>query len=191
MKTNSIITAVVFTTTLFATGAVAQTTAQTTAAPVAPTTTPAAIVAPASPMPAPNSIIYIPRLPTPAELSNAAAAQGLTIAKMEQTSDHITVVYQYSNGQTNTISYQLLSAAGVATAPGTPAPAAVTAMVPASTTTVVYPDAGYYYYDPFYYPWGWPWYAPVSLSLGFGYGHFGYGHVGYGHFGGGPGFRHR
>ena len=189
MKTNSIITAVVFTTTLFATGAVAQTTAQAAGSPVGQTPPPPAIVSPASPMPAPNSIIYIPRLPTPAELSNAAAAQGLTIAKMEQTSDHITVVYQYANGQINTISYQLLSAAGVVPAPGAPAPAVATAVVPAYTTTVVYPDSGYYYYDPFYYPWGWPWYGPVSLSLGFGYN---YGHFGGGHFwGGGPGFRHR
>jgi hypothetical protein len=180
MKTNSIITTVVFTTTLFATGAVAQTTAQTAGSPVGPTPPPTAIVSLASPMPAPNSIIYIPRLPTPAELSNAAAAQGLAIAKMEQTSDHITVVYQYANGQTNTIAYQLLSAAGMAMAPGAPAPA--------YTTTVVYPDSGYYYYDPFYYPWGWPWFAPVSLRLGFGYN---YGRFGGGHFGGGPGFRHR
>ena len=116
-------------------------------------------------MPAPNSIIYIPRLPTPAELSNAAAAQGLTIAKMEQTSDHITVVYEYSNGQTNTICYQLLSTAGVATAPGAPAPASsATAVVPASTTTVVYPDPGTITTTPIYYPWGWPWYGPVSGS---------------------------
>jgi len=188
MKTNSIIATVAFTTTLLAGGAFAQSTEQA-AAPAAPA--PVA-VAPASPMPAPNSVIYIPRLPTPAELSSAATAQGLAIAKMEVTGDHVTVVYQSGNGQTNTVSYQLLSSAGMAPAPAATA-AAPTAVVPA-TTTVIYDRPGYYY-DPFYYGWGWPWYGPVAVSLGFNYhyGHFYGGHWGGrggGHFGG-PGFHHR
>jgi hypothetical protein len=193
MKTNSLITPVVLATALFAVTAVAQ-----TAAPAA-TPTPAAMASPAGPMPAPNSTIFVPRLPTPADLSNAAAAQGLAIAKMEQTTDHITVVYQYADGQTNTIAYYLLSAAGSAIAPGAPAPVSATVVVPATATAVVYPQP-VYYYDPFYYGYegGWPWYAPVSLSFGFGYnyghfggGHYGGGHYGRGHFGGGRGFHHR
>ena len=185
MNTNSTIATVAFTTTLLAGGAFAPSTEQTTAPAASPAAPAVAAVAPASPMPAPNSIIYIPRLPTPAELSSAAAAQGLAIAKMEVTGDHITVVYQYGNGQTNTVSYQLLSSAG---APAATA-AVPTAVVPA-TTTVVYQQPGYYY-DPFYYGWGWPWYGPVAIGLGFSYhyGHF-YGGHGGGHFGG-PGFHHR
>jgi len=191
MNTNSIIATVALTTSLFATGIFAQTTGQAAAPTANQTTTAVAVVSPASPMPTPNSIIYIPRLPTPAELSGAAAAQGLTIAKMEQTSDHITVVYQYASGQMNTVSYQLLASAGVAAASVASAPATATAVVPASTT-VVYPSPAYYY-DPYYYGygWGWPWYAPVAVSVGFGYHYGGFygGHWG-GHFGG-PGFRHR
>jgi len=192
MNTNSIIATVAFTTTLLAGGAFAQSTEPTTKPAASPAAPAAAAMAPASPMPTPNSIIYIPRLPTPAELSSAASAQGLAIAKMEVTGDHITVVYQNANGQTNTVSYQLLSSAGMAAAPAATA-AAPTAVVPA-TTTVVYGQPGYYY-DPFYYGWGWPWYGPVAVSLGFSYhyGHFYGGHWGGhggGHFGG-PGFHHR
>ncbi len=186
MKTNMLFTAAVLATALFAAGAAAQPAASMDSQNPPPT----AAVSPASPMPAPNSVIYIPRLPTPVELSNVAAAQGLSIEKMEQTSDHITVVYRYANGQTNTVAYQLLPTPGATTAP------AAATVVPAATTTVVYPQPAYYYYaDPYYYPWGWPWFAPVSIGIGFGHfygGHFG-GHYS-GHFGGhygGPGFHHR
>lgn len=191
MNTNSIIATVALTTSLFATGIFAQTTGQAAAPAASQSTAATAAISPASPMPTPNSIIYIPRLPTPAELSGAAAAQGLTIAKMEQTSDHITVVYQYANGQMNTVSYQLLSSSGATPAPVVSAAPAPTAVVPASSTVVYTAPA--YYYDPYDYGygWGWPWYAPVAVSLGFGYhyGHFYGGHFG-GHFGG-SGFHHR
>lgn len=172
MRTNSIITAVAAATTLFTTSMLAQTEAP------APSSPPEPAVSPASPMPAPNSVIYIPRLPTPGELSNAAAAQGLAIDKMEVTSTQITVVYKYSNGQTNTVAYQLLPTAGTAPAMAT-APATVVA---APATTVVYTSAPGYYYDPYYY--GYPWLWPVGFNIGFGYsyhyGYFGHGFRGYG-----------
>jgi hypothetical protein len=178
MKTNPVFTAVVLATALFATGAVAQTNNQTPA-PAAPSAV--AVV------PTPNEIIYIPRLPDPAELTNAAAAQGITVERIAQTSAQVTVIYRYADGQTHTVAYQLLPAAG--SAPMATA-TAVTA-VPAATTTVVYaaPAPSYYYYDPFYYPW--PWYGPVSFRVGLGYSyyHFGGGY-GFRHFGGGPGFHH-
>ena len=84
------------------------------------------------------------------------------------------MVYKYGNGQTSTICYQLLSAAGMA-----PVPAGTTTVaVPASTTVIYERPAPAYYYDPFYYPW--PWFAPVSVSLGFGFhGGGGYYHGGY------------
>jgi hypothetical protein len=190
MKTNPIFSAVVLATALFATGAVAQTDNQT---PV-----PAAPAAPAM-VPTPNEIIYIPRLPDPAELTNAAAAQGITVERIAQTGAQVTVIYRYADGQVHTVAYQLLPAAGSAPAIGS-APATAMTAVPAATTTVVYaaPTPAYYYYDPFYYPW--PWYGPVSFRIGLGYSyyHFGGGsgfrHSGGGsgfrHFGGGPGFRH-
>jgi hypothetical protein len=176
MKKNPIFTAVVLATALFATGAIAQTNNET---PV-----PAAPAAPAM-APTPNEIIYIPRLPDPAELTNAAAAQGITVERIAQTSAQVTVVYRYADGQVHTVAYQLLPAAGGApTAAGT-----VMTTVPAAPTTVVYaaPSPAYYYYDPFYYPWSW--YGPLSLRIGLGYGYYHFG-GGYRHFGGGRGFYH-
>ena len=177
MKTNPVFHAVVLATVLLATGASAQ-----TASPAPPADATPMI----SPMPAPNQIIYIPQLPNPAELANAAAAQGVTVEQINQTSTQITVVYKYANGQTNTICYQLLSNAGAAPAVGAPTGAPVTTVVP-TTTNVVYatPSPAYYYYPYGYsYPYGYyyPWYAPVSIGLGFNFG-YGYGHGGY--YGGG------
>jgi hypothetical protein len=168
MKTNLVLSSVLIATAFLTSAAVAQTTIQTLA--------PATTASPASPTPAPNQTIYVPRLPSPAELTNVASAQGFTVDRIDQTNAQITVVYRYANGQTNTVAYQLLPAAGTAPAmPSTPAPVVT---VPA-TTTVVYtaPAPTYYYYDPYYYPWRY-WYPPVSLSFGFGYYH-----------GGGGGFR--
>jgi hypothetical protein len=147
-------------------------------------------------MPTPNTIVYLPQLPTPAELANGAATQGLSIEKIVQTSAQIIVVYQYANGKTNTVAYQLLPVAGAAPT----VPAVTTTVVPAAATTVVYaqPAPAYYYYGPYYYPWSWPWFAPISLGIGLGYGyhggdgyHGGYGYHGYGFHHGGYGFHHR
>jgi hypothetical protein len=181
MKTNPILHAVVLATTLLVTGAAAQT----------PSPTPPADATPlVGPMPTPNQIIYIPQLPNPAELANAAVAQGISVEQINQTSAQITVVYKYANGQTNTICYQLLSAAGAAPAMAAPAVATpVTTVVP-SATTVIYttPAPSYYYYDPYRYSW--PWFAPISIGLGFDIGHGFRG--GYGGFRGGyGGFRGR
>ena len=167
MKTNPCFAAVVLSTAFLASGAVAQTSDQTPP--------PAATATVSSPTPAPNTIIYIPQLPNPTELANAAAAQGLVIEKIVQTSAQIIVVYKYANGQINTVAYQLLPVAGTA---------------PATTTTVVYASpAPAYYYEPYPYYDPWPWFAPVAFSVGIGY-HGGWGsHGGWGHHGG-YGFRH-
>jgi hypothetical protein len=184
MKTNLFFAAVVLSTAFLATGAVAQTSDQTTP--------PAATATTVSPTPAPNVIIYIPQLPNPTELANAAAAQGLAIEKIVQTSAQIIVVYKYANGQTNTVAYQLLPAAGAAPV----APATTTTVVPAATTTVVYASpAPAYYDDPYYSMWPWPWFAPVSFRVGIGYtyhgGGYGFRHGGHGFRHGGHGIRHR
>jgi hypothetical protein len=117
--------------------------------------------------PAPSQVVYAPRLPSAMELTNVAAAQGLSVEKIVQTSAQITVVYRSANGQLNTVSYQLLPTAN--------APA--TTVVAAPPPRVVYVRSEpRYYYDPFYDPYygssyyGSPWLAPVSLNLGWGWG---------------------
>lgn len=170
MKTNSILTAVGLAAAL-ATAAYAQ--------PAAPEATPVILV-----NPTPNQVIYLPQLPTATALANAAAAQGISVAQINQANTQITVVYKYSNGQTNTICYQLLSAALTA-----PTPAGPTTAAPAQTTVIYERSGPGYYYDPYYYPW--PWFAPVAVSLGFGF-HGGYYHGWGGHggfHGGGHGWR--
>lgn len=122
--------------------------------------------------PVPNQVIYSPRLPTPAELSSIAAAQGLTIEQINQTATQVTVITRNSAGQTNTVAYQLLPTAPTTTittvvAP-TPAPTVVYQTQPViyqAQPEVIYYDSPYYYRPRYYYP-------PVSLSFGFGYSHF-------------------
>jgi len=183
MKTSSYFTVAALTAALFATGVLAQT-SNPTPTPAAP---PAVVVSAT-----PNEIIYLPRLPEPTELTNAASAQGITVQQIAQSSGQVTVIYRYADGQTHTVAYQLLPTAGSAPAA---APAAVTG-IPAAPATVVYAapaavyPAPYYYYDPFYYPW--PWFGPVSFRVGLGYSfhRFGGGY-GFRHFGRGRGFHHR
>ncbi|MDB6126147.1 MAG: hypothetical protein JWM35_43 [Verrucomicrobia bacterium] len=134
-------------------------------------------------LPAPNRIIYSPRLPSPTELTNVAAAQGLGIERIDQTADQITVTYKKADGQLTTVAYQLLGSATQGTTPR--AMVGTTTIVTTPAPTVVYEasEPDYYYNDPYYYPWGY--YSPVSLSLGFGYyrGFGGY-HGGFGYRGG-------
>jgi len=130
--------------------------------------------APASASAAPNETIYVQQLPSPSELASGATAGGVTIEKIDQTSDQITVVYKYTNGQTNTVAYRPIAAAGSAATSGAVIPATTPAPAVSTTQTVIYsePAPVYYYYPasyyyPTYYPWGW--YPPVSLHVGFGF----------------------
>jgi hypothetical protein len=166
MKTK-LITTLILGAAFLAEGALAQT------APATPTSAPAVAV-PTTPAPlAPSQIIYAPRLPSVAELTNAAAAQKITVQKIEQTTSQITVVYQYANGQTNTVAYQLLPAANAA------APAAVETAPPSSVVYAPPPRVVYYdSYGPDYYPTYW--YPPVSFRLGFGFHGGGFGFRGHG-----------
>ncbi len=177
MKTR-LTTVLVLTAGLLALGARAQ----------SPTPAPAPATEPAA---APSRIIYAPRLPSPAELSSVASAQGLSIERIDQTAAQIIATYKAANGQLTTVSYQLLPNAATPSV----VPAATTTTVVATTTpaptvvyaqptpTVVYtqPAPAYYpyvYADP-YYPWGF--YGPVAVSLGFDfYGGHGY-HGGFYH----------
>lgn len=140
------------------------------------------VATPSSPAPAvatpatPNQIIYVPRLPTPTELANAAAATpGVAVDRIEQASAQIAITYRYSNGQTNTVAYQLLpTATAVAVAP---APSVVYA-APAPTV-VCAPPPRVVYYEPVYQPRYY--YPPISFGFGFGYRHFHHHHHGFHH----------
>ncbi len=161
MKTK-ILSSFVLATTFLSIGANAQTPVATTSTPT-PTTPAPVVVAPAAS--APNQVIYSPRLPTVAELTSMANAQGLTLLRVEQASAQETAVYQFANGQTNVVSYQLLPASGLVGTTATPPPTIVE-----TSPRVVYYEPAYDYY-PGYYPAYW--YPPVSLRLGFGYGYRG------------------
>jgi hypothetical protein len=149
------------------------------AQPVAPSAAPAA---------APNEVVYVQQLPNASDLTKAAAAQGVTVTQIDQTSSQVSVTYKYSNGAVNTVSYQPLANAETSGVPmpSSPAPAVT------SGNTVVYTTAtapAYYYDYPYYgygyYPYGW--YPPVSIGLGFGF-HGGF-RGGFGGFHGGGRFR--
>ena len=137
-----------------------------------------------------SQIVYLPRLPGVNELTNAAAAHGFAIERIEQSSTQMKATYRNSAGQKKVVSYQLLPAAGATATVETPSATPVVVMpnqsapavagqapvviMPSTPTVVVerprtiyYEDADYYY-SPRYY--GGYWYPPVSLSLGFGYG---------------------
>jgi hypothetical protein len=126
-----------------------------------------------------DQVVYLARLPAPAELLKGAARQGYTIARMDQTSDRIVVVYQYSGGRTVTFAYTLLSAAANYPAPVARAEAASTAVpvskavytTSAPVTQVVYtePRTVYYTsrYDRYYDP-AWDFWGPLTLGVGIG-----------------------
>lgn len=156
-------------------------------APAAPVADAAPTLAPDTARVTPNQTVYTAHLPTVQEITDAAAARGTNLTRVEQSDSQIVATYQLANGQTQTVVYQILPTAGKsgsATLMTTPPPAVV--YVPRSR--VVYYDT-YPSYDPWY------WYPPVSLSFGFGfYGgprFGGYRHGGYYRGGFGHGFYHR
>ena len=126
----------------------------------------------------PNQTIYVPRIPSPLELTKVATAQGSSVNQIVQSADSITIQYKLANGQMNVVAYRSIasiegmtdSQTQVAT-PTVPAPAYVQAPV---ERTVIYTEAPdyyarpYYYGDPYYYG---PWFAPIRLSFGFGWHH--------------------
>jgi hypothetical protein len=117
-------------------------------------------VTPATVAPVPDQIIYTAQLPRVIDLTNAAAAQRLAIKQIVQTASEITVSYQFANGQTRTVSYQLLLE-------GNTAPVRVVAQAPAPVV-VVAPSPGAYYYEPYHYCG--PWYPPVVVRFGADFG---------------------
>jgi hypothetical protein len=185
MKTNSIFYASLLALGLSGSVAVAQN-GQTIVTP-----TPAPVVTDASAMPAPDHVVYLARLPSAADLTKGAAAQGTSISRIDQTSDSIVVSYQYSTGRTSTFAYRLLSSAGDGQAPiglvssnsSATAPRVVYAQQPAPT--VIYTDPPVYYSDRYYYrsydP-AWDFWTPLAVGVGLGW--FSHGWHGHGYGGG-------
>lgn len=146
---------------------------------------------------APDRTVFAPRLPTPAELTDIAAAQGLAIERIEQTATQVTVTTKSADGRLNTVLYQLLSSIGTVPAA---APVSVTtpAVVPVATPTtvvvtnepeVIYvPSRRYYSYDPLWVPWND--FVPFAVGVGLGFTFHDHGGH-YGHFRGHSGWRRR
>jgi hypothetical protein len=150
-----------------------------------------------------DHVVYLARLPTPAELMKGAEAQATPILRMDQTANQIVVVYQYAGGRTVTFAYTLLSSAGSAPAPSAQTSTATystqtVAVAPAPATTVVYAEPPTVYYSPGYvryYDPAWDFWAPLAIGVGLGWGFGGWhggGWHGGGHGGGwhGGGFHH-
>src|SRR4051812_19327768 len=98
---NSKIVTALFASTLVSAGVFAQ--APQTNAPVVTPSTQAPAVAPTANPATANQLVYVPRLPTAQELTNAAAAQGRTIERIEQNNAQITLITRDANGQLNSV----------------------------------------------------------------------------------------
>ncbi|MES1194823.1 MAG: hypothetical protein ABUL65_02940 [Opitutus sp.] len=147
---------------------------------------PETAASPAAPALAPDRTIFSPRLPSPAELTEIAAAQGQTIERIEQTASQVTITTKTAEGRTTTVLYQLLSTAGNAPA----ARVATTAPRATVTSVVVQDDDPDVVYVPRYRYYGgydpvWDYWPPLALGIGLGWtfhgGYYGHGHYGWHH----------
>ncbi len=65
----------------------------------------------AAALPPVDHMVYLSFLPEPAELMQDAASNGLTVLRLDRTSDRVVVSYKYPDGHTATLGYSLLSSA--------------------------------------------------------------------------------
>jgi hypothetical protein len=128
-----------------------------------------------------DGLIHVQQLPTPAQLTRDAEAEGMAITRMDQLSDRIIVTYRYASGNTRTFAY-------TATLPTNPNhEIAQEAPPPARSLeqsyTVIYTEPAPVYYYPRYvrsYDSYWP-RSTFSFGIGFGRNYGTYGH--HGHYG--------
>jgi hypothetical protein len=154
---------------------------------VPPAPSPSTEAAPvATEMPRADRVVYSGQLPSVAQLTQTAKAQGLTVSSITQTASEVAVTYRLQDNSTRTVSYQLLptnadGTAAVEPPPGHVAVAVTPAPAPVQVVQLVEPPPTvvyrYRYADPFYYdPFYWGPRAPVSVHLGFGFGGHYHGH---------------
>ncbi len=128
-------------------------------------------------LPAVDHLVYLSELPETADLMKNAAANGLTVNRIDRTSDRVVITYGYPDGGTATMGYALLSSAGNA---DRVAPKARSVAVVTSETELIhyqprYPRTRYVYRDSMDDFW-----LPLTLGVGIGWvtGHHGH-HGGY------------
>jgi len=136
-------------------------------------------------LPEVDHMVYLTFMPEPSDLTQDAAANGLTILRLDRTADRIIVSYKYPDGHTATLGYAKLSEAGNR---DEVRPARRVAKVVTPEPEVVYYEPGYrtryVYSDPVDNFW-----VPLTLGIGLGWatswhgGHGGYyhGHGGWRH----------
>ena len=126
----------------------------------------AASAVPATELPAANHLVYLNELPETADLMKNAAANGLTVARLDRTNDRVVITYSYPDGATATMGYALLSSASTA---DRLAPKARTVTVVSTEPEILYYEPGYrrtryVYRDPLDDFW-----LPLTLGLGIGW----------------------
>jgi len=144
--------------------------------------------APSAALPVIDHQVYLSELPESADLMQDATANGLTITRLDRTSDQVVVTYSYPDGHTATLGYAKLSAAAraerVAARQARPTEARDVTVVTAEPEIIYYEPrysrTRYVYRDPFDDFW-----LPLTLGVGIGWvtgshGHYGgYYHGGY------------
>lgn len=132
-----------------------------------------------------DGLIHVQQLPTTAQLTKDAEAEGMTITRMEQSADRIVVTYRYASGNERTFAYTTVLPVDPASEIAAPR------VVAAPPPTVIYRESPRVIYESYpryvtryYDPW-----PTFSIGLGFG-SHFG--HYGRSHYHGGyRGYHHR
>ena len=96
-----------------------------------------------------DEVVYVPRLPNPADLANnRGAPDGATVSKIVQTRIDITVTYAFANGLTRVVFYRLLpSSALAAETDGTRQPQGFDAARTAGPVVYQQPAPIYYNYS--------------------------------------------
>ena len=120
-------------------------------------------------LPAVDHQVYLSELPESADLMKSAAANGLTVKRLDRTSDRVVITYGYPDGTTATMGYALLSSAGSADRVA-PRPDREV-----RTVTVVNPEPEIISYEPRYrtrYVYRDPvddFWLPLTLGVGIGW----------------------
>jgi hypothetical protein len=117
-----------------------------------------------------DGLIHVQKLPTSAQLTADAEAEGMTVTRMEQYSDRIIVTYRYASGNTRTFAYTTALPENPETTTSSTTRVVTTVPAPAPNYTVIYSEPAPVYYYPRYYSSYDPYWPRTSLSIGLGFG---------------------